>query len=182
MKTIRILLVPVFILASIFCGSLSFAQIYKWVDEKGSVHFTDDPLQVPEKYRLKTERIGIVEEKAEPKAQNEASSSKKKEEPFRDRMGRGEEYWKEKVDTWKKRLISAQDKVESLRMRYNDLTEKANASRSSVERATIRNERDQVKSDIEQYRQQVEEAKLMLDKKIPEEAQLYRAKPEWVKP
>jgi phage-related minor tail protein len=67
-------------------------------------------------------------------------------------------------------------------MKYNDLTEKLNASKSSVERATFRNERDQVKNELDKYKQQVEEAKIMLDKKLPEEAQLYKAKPEWLKP
>lgn len=28
-----------------------FAQIYKWVDEKGTIHFTQDPSTIPEKYR-----------------------------------------------------------------------------------------------------------------------------------
>ncbi len=178
MKTIRVLIV----LASVLIAQLSFAQVYKWVDEKGGVHFTDDILQVPEKYRSKTEKIGIVEEKAEPKVQNDASPSKKKEEPYKDRLGRGEEYWKEKTESWKKKLSSAQDKVENLRMKYNDLTEKLNASKSSAARATVRNERDQVKRELDIYKQQVEEAKMMLDKRIPEEAQLFRAKPEWAKP
>ncbi len=28
-----------------------YAQMYKWVDDKGTVHFTDDPAAIPEKYR-----------------------------------------------------------------------------------------------------------------------------------
>ena len=31
------------------------AEMYKWVDEKGTVHFTDDPSMIPEKYRPDTE-------------------------------------------------------------------------------------------------------------------------------
>jgi chromosome segregation ATPase len=178
MKTTSFLIVLTFF----FIAQLSFAQVYKWVDEKGAVHYTDDILQVPEKNRPTTERMGNVEEKSEPKVQIDASPSKKKEEPYKDRLGRGEEYWKERTESWKKKLASAQDKVEDLRMKYNDLTEKLNASKSSVERATFRNERDQVKNELDKYKQQVEEAKIMLDKKLPEEAQLYKAKPEWLKP
>jgi hypothetical protein len=178
MKTIRVLIV----LASVLIAQLSFAQVYKWVDEKGAAHFTDDILQVPDKYRLKTERIEIDQEKPEPKVQNEASPPKKMEQPYKDRLGRGEEFWKEKTEFWKKKLSSAQDRVESLRMRYNDLTEKLNASKSSAERATVRNERDQLRNELDKYKQEVEEVKVMLDKKLPEEAQSYRAKPEWVKP
>jgi hypothetical protein len=34
---------------------------------------------------------------------------------------------------------------------------------------------------MDQCRSQIEEAKDMLEKKIPEEGELYKAKPEWVK-
>jgi hypothetical protein len=34
---------------------------------------------------------------------------------------------------------------------------------------------------MDQYRNQIEEAKMNLEKKIPEEAELYKAKPEWIK-
>jgi len=180
MKTTSLLI----ILAAIFFVQISSAQVYKWVDEKGVVHFTDDMLQVPEKYRPKTEKMEIVEEKAEPKIEGDTPSSKKKEEPYKDRMGRGEEYWKERMEFWKKKLVTAQDKIEELRIRYNQLSEKLNASisRYSAERTALRNERDQVKNEIDKYKQELEEAKIMLDKKLPEEAQLNRAKPEWVKP
>ncbi len=179
LRRVKILL----IFFSIFFVNLSYAQVYRWVDEKGVVHFTDDFLQVPEKYRSKTQNMGVTQEKMEPKGQaGEPSSAKKKEEPYRDRMGRGEEYWKERMEPWRKKLAVSQEKMESLRLKYNDLTEKINVSKSSAERAAIRNERDRVKSEIDVCKQEIEEAKIMLDKKIPEEAQLYRAKPEWVKP
>lgn len=32
---------------------VTHAEIYKWVDEKGGVHFTEDPTTIPEKYRDK---------------------------------------------------------------------------------------------------------------------------------
>jgi hypothetical protein len=35
---------------------LAHAEVYKWVDEKGTVHFTDDYSKIPEKYRGQPER------------------------------------------------------------------------------------------------------------------------------
>jgi chromosome segregation ATPase len=173
----RILLILLFI----FIAEISFAEVYKWVDEKGVVHFTDDLGQIPEKYRKTIEEMGLSEERKEPKTEGE-SLPKKKEDTYRDRLGRGEEYWRGRVEEWKKKLETLQDSVESLRLRYNDLTEKFNTSKSSAERATIRNEREQIKNEMDQFRIQIAEAKEMLEKKIPEEANLYKAKPEWVKP
>ncbi len=45
-------------------ASLSAAEVYKWVDEQGIVHFSDDITRVPERYRQGIQKIGVDEEKA----------------------------------------------------------------------------------------------------------------------
>ena len=173
----RILIIILFIL---FISEISFAEVYKWVDENGVVHFTDDILQIPEKYRPKTEKMVLPEGKEETKSEGE-STPKKKEEAYRDRLGRGEDYWKGRVEEWKKKLKDHQERLETLRVKYNELTVRFNDSKSTAERGNLRGERDQIKNEMDRYKIQIEEAKIMLDKKIPEEAELYKAKPEWVK-
>lgn len=173
----RILLI---ILLILFFSDFSFAQVYRWVDDKGAVHFTDDITQVPEKYRPKAERMGgLPGGKEETKI--EAESPQKKEDRYRDRLGRGEDYWKGRIDEWKRKLTESQSKLEALRVKYNALTHRFNDSKSTAERGTIRKERDQVQTEMDQLNVQIEEAKEMLEKKIPEEADLYKAKPEWIK-
>lgn len=172
--------ISVIILFILFISEISFAEVYKWVDEKGAVHFTDDMMQVPEKYRPKAEEIGSSEEKEETNAEG-LITPKKKEETYKDQLGRGEDYWKGRVEEWKKKLREQQDKLETLRVKYNGLTERFNDSKSTAERGNLRKERDQVKNEMDQSKIQIEEAKNMLEKKIPEEAELYNAKPEWVK-
>jgi predicted nucleic acid-binding Zn-ribbon protein len=45
--------------------SVSFSgEIYRWTDEKGTVHFTDDPSNIPERYSKQGEKIYAPEEKA----------------------------------------------------------------------------------------------------------------------
>jgi hypothetical protein len=39
------------------------AEIYRWTDEKGTVHFTDDPTKIPERYSEQREKIQAPEEK-----------------------------------------------------------------------------------------------------------------------
>ncbi len=167
------------ILLILFVSQFSLAEVYRWVDDKGVVYFTDDITQVPEKYRPKAERMELPENKEETKSETE--SRQKKQEAYRDSLGRGEEYWKGRVEEWRKKMSESQGKLEALRIKYNELTEKFNDSKSTAERGNIRRERDQIKNQMDQTRIQVEEAKGMLEKKIPEEAELYRAKPEWVK-
>jgi predicted nucleic acid-binding Zn-ribbon protein len=170
-----------FIILFIFLTSqVTFAQVYKWVDEKGVTHFTDDETQVPAKFRSKSERIETPEEKEETKSEGELAP-KRKEEGYRDQLGRGEDYWKGRVEEWRKKLIELKDKLQALRAKYNGLTERYNDSRSLAVRADLRRERDQVKREIDQCNTQIEEARGMLEKKIPEEAELYKARPEWLK-
>ena len=167
-------------LSILLITGVSFAEVYKWVDENGVVHFTDDPIQVPEKYRPKAERIGSPEERGESTVEG-GPAPKKKEEPYRDRLGRGEEYWKGRLEEWRKKLIELQASLEGLRTKYNGLTERFNDSKSTAERATLRRERDQVKNEMDQCKIRIDEAKDMIEKKIPEEAEIYKAKPEWIK-
>ncbi len=166
----------------LFTATLSYAQVYKWVDEKGIVHFTDDITQIPEKYRRAIEHRDATEEKSETKKEEGQATPKKQTDSYKDRLGRGEEYWKGRVEESRKRLQSLQERVESLRLKYNELTEKFNTSKSSAERAMIRNDREQIKNQMDELRAQIAETKEMLERKIPEEASLYGAKPEWVKP
>ncbi len=50
-------------------------EMYRWVDEKGTVHFADDLSKVPERYR------SGVETKKTPKEAGESPSSRKEEKP-----------------------------------------------------------------------------------------------------
>ena len=169
-----------FVLFFLFLAEFSFAEVYKWVDEKGVVHFTDDIIQIPEKYRPQIERRGTLGDSIGTKIESE-SLPKKKEETYQDRNMRGEEYWKGRVQEWKKKLNDAQEGANNLTVKYNELTEKFNESKNSVERTSLRREREQIKSEIEKYKTQIEEAKYMLEKTIPEEAEIFKAKPEWIK-
>lgn len=58
MKTIRVVFIGI-LFCLLFVSESSFAQIYKWVDEKGTVNFTDDPNKVPVKYRTKVDTVDI---------------------------------------------------------------------------------------------------------------------------
>lgn len=172
----KILIIMVFF----FICEISFAEIFKWVDEKGIVHYTDDALQVPEKYRTKAKKMELPEGVEETKVEGK-STPNGKEEIHKDRLGRGEDYWKGRLEEWRKKLKGYQERIETLKTQYNEVTMKINDSKSTAERGTLRGEREQIKIEIDQYKIKIQEANNMIDKKIPEEAELYRAKPEWVK-
>ncbi len=169
-----------FVALSVLLSQPCLADTYKWVDDNGGVHFTDDISQVPERYRSKIDKLEV--QQATPGAPSGAApAASRTGGDYRDRLGRGEEYWRASVEEWRKKLSEAQARLESLRATYNELTDKVNMSQNSVQRATYRRERDQLRSEMDLCKSQIEEAKVMLEKKIPEEAEFYKAKPEWVK-
>ena len=49
----------------LFCGLTGplYAEIYKWKDENGSIHFTEDPAKIPPQYRTK-EKLETIEMKS----------------------------------------------------------------------------------------------------------------------
>lgn len=60
-------------------GCPSYAKdVYKWVDEKGTVHFAEDESSVPEKYREQADRKSIPEEAEAPKEKAKANQDGKK--------------------------------------------------------------------------------------------------------
>ena len=175
--------IVVFLLLLFGTVSLSSADLYKWVDEKGIVHFTDDLMRVPQEYLPQIERREVTESdvsEGKTKVEN-GPVSKKEEDGYRDRLGRSGEYWKGRINEYQMKLKSIQEKIEDLREKYNGLTEKHNQSKSSAERVNLRQERDQVKEELGKLRTEAQEIKTILEKKIPEEAELYKAKPEWIK-
>lgn len=72
-----------FVLLLIFFVPHSYGEMYKWVDEKGVVHFTDDLSKIPEKYRPDAEIRKSPQEISSPlpKEKPKPSSPAKVSEP-----------------------------------------------------------------------------------------------------
>ncbi len=53
-------------------------EVYKWVDEKGTVHFSEDESRVPEEYREQAEEKSIPEEAKPPEEKTKAKKQDEK--------------------------------------------------------------------------------------------------------
>jgi clan AA aspartic protease (TIGR02281 family) len=58
-----------FIIMMVVFIPASYGEMYKWVDEKGTVHFTDDLSSIPEKYRQDAETRKPPQESSTPQPQ-----------------------------------------------------------------------------------------------------------------
>jgi hypothetical protein len=79
MKAIRtiLLIISAIMVSGLMMPQISHAEIFKWVDDKGTVHFTEDPSTIPEKYldnvksRTTKEDLMTPEERAKAKMQED---------------------------------------------------------------------------------------------------------------
>ncbi len=172
--------------------SLAFGQgSYKWVDEKGTVHFTDDLSLVPDKYRdqvseTKSQGKPIPHSSGEPTK----SIGKEKEIPppsesaseEKDVLGRGEGWWRATAEEWNKKLEAARKNYEKA---YNEWKLKAQELESSKFKPDslkrkLKAELNALEQKVRGCEHQVEEAKNMVENVLPEQARQYRANPDWL--
>jgi len=64
-----------FVMVLVLAVFPAYAEMYKWVDEKGTVHFTDDPSNIPEKYRQDAESRKPSKEISAPQPQEKPKPS-----------------------------------------------------------------------------------------------------------
>lgn len=105
MKRTMVILMTI-ISSLLFISQLSHAEIYKWVDEKGTVHFTEDPATIPEKYRDKANSRTTEEDLMTPEERLKAKQQY--EEEVKEKLKKeGKEY---DAKEFEKRVKEIEDK------------------------------------------------------------------------
>ena len=163
-------------------------EIYQWVDEKGTVHFTDDISQVPERYQDQVEKKKTPDE---PTPSSSIKSPRDKARPApdaadvekKDILGRGEDWWRDKAMEWKQKLTKAQKDyaaaIAALKAKEKELEDPKFKSRRFQPK--FQDEIKVLEEKANAQKSQVDEAKNMLEKVLPGQAEEYRADPSWVR-
>jgi len=172
-----------------FSSLLAFGQeTYQWVDEKGTVHFTDDLSQIPEKYQDQVIKKKPLKEPTSTPSNRELKGERidKGSEPATERkdlLGRGEEWWREKAREWNKKLQNAKKNYETANAAWKSKEkelEDAKFKPKSLKRK-LEAEAKVLEEKANDWKKQVDEAKNMLEKALPKQAEESRADPSWVK-
>jgi len=174
------LLITLILLAFTIPGQA--ATIYKWVDEKGVINFTDDYNKVPPPYR---DRV-IIEERKEIEEDKitipPRETPQKKEEISTDIYGRDEAWWRDRVRPWKERLKEATENYERANKEYleksEELSKRRFGSRTQYKIDII--QLDKLNEEKKRYEAQMREVNEML-KRLSKEAEESKADPEWLK-
>ncbi len=171
--------------------SFSFAigqEIYQWVDEKGTVHFADDLSLVPEKYRNQVQKKKPPKEPSSPLSpqvskEDEMEKKSKSASEGRDLIGRGEEWWRGKAKEWNEKLLNAKKNYDTdyaaWKVKEKEL-EQSKLKPKSLQRK-LKSEMKALEEKANDWKKQIEEAKNMLEKVLPKEAEEFNADPNWIK-
>ena len=124
-------LIAAFIIGFLMIPFSTYAEVYKWIDEKGTVHFTDDYGNIPSTYRERF-RVEIREDIRE----EETLSGPRKiisgieEEGSKASMFGEEEAWREeKMRSWRERLQETTANYESAQKKFMEKSEELSRRR-----------------------------------------------------
>jgi len=175
------------VLGFIFCLSVmvNAAEVYRWVDDQGVTHFTDDPGAVPEGYRNEAERLEMPGET--PEVETEISPVEVLEEEDEgilvedDLKEKDEEWWRNRTKKWKERLQAAYDNYEGVRLRYNTMATEFNTAKDPDERNRLKAELDEMQMEMERFRADIEKARKMTEEVLPSQVEKAGKPLEWVR-
>lgn len=115
----------------------SAGEIYRWTDEKGTVHFTDDLSKIPRPYLDRVEKKGVPEETLEKREVPKEAS--KKEETLRQSEG------EESPDRVKKYLKDIEEKIAAKKKLEKRIAQLEEELKQSEERLKKIEEREKEK-------------------------------------
>lgn len=172
-------------LLGFFCllaTSFSYAQIYKWVDDSGTIHFTDDPAKVPGRYwnRVEEEKT-IKKEGQKPSDEVKRPKQRIQREPT-DRFGRRESWWRDRASKWWVQLENATSQHEGIAREIEEAERVLDKARNDGKRRRYRRKIKRLREEDEKYNAQIDEAKHMLNDVLLDEARMAGADPSWLHP
>ncbi len=158
--------------------------VYEWTDDKGVVHLTDDPGQVPQKYRgssLKKRAEPRKEEGAEKPQEKTVRSAPKttvtSDQDLEERRRMDE--WRQRYLEWKDKLRQAEQRYQSLQQRRTDLLAPW-GSLSLAPPPTVA-EFVQVEQALKDTQAEIDEARHMVEVVLPDEARKAGVPPGWLR-
>ena len=116
----KMVLVSTLAIGFLMIPFLIHAEVYQWIDDKGTIHFTDGYSSIPSSYReqLKVEIRRDIQEEETPLEPQKIISRSKEEQAKADRYRQEEAWWRGKASPWKKQLEEASEKYELTNKEY----------------------------------------------------------------
>jgi hypothetical protein len=176
MKTVLISIFVLWVLVSTGYGG----TVYKWMDKDGVVNFTDDGSRIPSEYRSQVQKLEFGESQEVETPAFPPVPTYEDEGARADIYGKGDDYWRAKVQPWKKQLQEATENIETIARKINERAkEEAGKNLSRTQLNMDLAYRNQLLEEISKCQAQVRKANETLNE-IKQEAKEAKARPEWL--
>jgi len=178
----------IFMISIFVASQVNGQEIYRWVDEKGILHFVDDLTQVPEKYRdLIQKKEPPKEPIPSPSVSSQGEEVKIESDPSsvrKDLHGRGEDWWRAKAKEANDKLQGAQNNYDSAYRTWKAKEQQREDGKfkSHGPRKRLMSEIDELEEKVRERQKELEEAREVVEKVLPKQAEDYKADPKWLKP
>jgi len=166
----------------LFVVSFSYAQVYKWVDDSGTVHFADDPAKVPEEYWDRIEKRKTIKEEDRQRSDEGTWSKGRSQREPTDRFGRRKSWWRDRASKWWAQLENATSQHERITKEIEEARNVLSEARNDAKRRRYRRKIKGLQEEDEKYKAQIEEARHMLNDVLLDEARMAGAEPSWLQP
>jgi Domain of unknown function (DUF4124) len=178
---------------SVLWVGVAWGQMYKWTDQQGTVHFTDNVSHIPPAYRAKAQLLETSppsqpsapatpsEESATPPPAASAPAETTPTAAPQDRLGRGADYWQSLAKGWSTQLRQSMLERDRLQLLYDRLRAVADNTRDVWERGRLEAQVARLQQAIVEIDQRIQEAQEMLQTTLPAEARRLGADPDWLK-
>lgn len=157
------------ILPTIVMGASASAD-YKWVDEEGVIHLTDDLQNMPERYRPQAEKVEPPPLQKAPRTPLPLSLNEEV-----DAQGHGKDWWQSRVREWEEERDRAIAQIGKLNLERADLQFKNLMPSERIQ------ERNRISQEITLEEGKKREAERMLNEDLPEEARKAGAPSGWLR-
>ncbi len=181
------------LLLLVFAPVTASAGFYQWVDDAGTVHFTDDPGQVPEAHleaateARHREAARLTEEAVEGETGKFTPGNGEEDEPALtplqeavavtggdvDNHGHDKQYWQDRRQFWGQRLEVSQKLLDETRREFS-LTNQRYDRREYKKMKALRERMAELEADVAQ-------ALAMLDGGLAHDARRAGAQPGWIR-
>lgn len=163
----------------LFAPVFSHAAVYRWQDDQGHVGFTDNPENIPEKYRQSATQLDGTSTPQKPQTDITPtvppSTDANENAAVLDDQGHDEQWWRARVQELHQRKKVLLAEKESLTTNMDPL---GNLGLGSIE---ANQKSKEIKDRLGQIDSEIEEIEYDLNVLLPEEAREANAPPGWLR-
>ena len=180
----KTVLMPVLIIGFLMAPFSMYAEVCQWVDDKGTIHFTDDCGNIPSSYweQLKVEIRKDIQEENTPLEPQRIILGSEEQQARTDIYGIGENWWRERVRPWKENLRELNERYQNAEKEFMDkageLDKRRYGNRHTIKADII--ELDRLNQKVLKYQAEISQTEGVLES-ISKDADESKADPDWLK-